>query len=199
MHADLELSVDDRSPRAARSFVGDQLRRWDYDEATVEIVELLTSELVTNVFRHARGPSAITLDTDQTGVRVAVSDLVEDGPVLSRRPHDGEAGHGMVIVDACASRWGVDAHPGGGKTVWFRARAVGGPADLADGAERAAVGDAVEVYSAFNRSWARGFVVDEVLADGCRLRRASDDSLLPGPTSLEDLRPETPSNHPSLG
>jgi hypothetical protein len=28
-------------------------------------------------------------------------------------------GNGMRIVAALATRWGIDLHPGGGKTVWF--------------------------------------------------------------------------------
>jgi anti-sigma regulatory factor (Ser/Thr protein kinase) len=196
MHADLRLSVDASSPRQARSFVAEQLRDWHYDEETVEIVELLTSELVTNVFRHANGPSDLTVDADGSGVRVGVSDLEEAGPIRRFQPPTAESGHGIAIVEALASRWGVDAHPSGGKTVWFRAAPDAAPPDLTAWLD---VGDPVEVYSAFNHAWAPGFRVAGIVGDGYQLCRSSDGSLLPGPTSREDLRPEPPPAHPVPG
>ncbi len=41
------------------------------------------------------------------------------------------------------------------------------------------VGTHVEVQSAFDGTWQSGFVVDEVTEIGYRLRRASDDTVLP--------------------
>ena len=51
------------------------------------------------------------------------------------------------------------------------------------------IGDAVEVHTSFNDSWARGFEIAAVEGSGYRLRRTSDGVLLPGPTGPEDLRP----------
>ena len=52
------------------------------------------------------------------------------------------------------------------------------------------VGDQVQVFSAFEGTWVRGFAVAEVLREGsCRLRRLSDGSLLPDPTGRKDVRP----------
>lgn len=52
------------------------------------------------------------------------------------------------------------------------------------------VGDQVQVFSAFERTWIRGFAVAEVLREGSyRLRRLSDGSLLPDATGGNDLRP----------
>ena len=48
----------------------------------------------------------------------------------------------------------------------------------------------VEVRSRFDDSWARGFEVAEVLADGYRLRRLSDLSVLPVEFSFDDVRKE---------
>ena len=194
MHADITMSVDDASPRAARAFVSRRLREWDYDEATVEVVELLTSELVTNVLRHAAGDAALSVDADGGGVRVSVSDTGDQRPVRQPENLESEDGRGIAIVDSLASRWGVDSHPSGGKTVWFRATKV----PVLDGPELR-VGDPVEVFSAFNRTWVRGFTVAEVVAGGYQIRRASDGGLLPAPTSPDDVRPAIGSNHPSLG
>jgi hypothetical protein len=41
------------------------------------------------------------------------------------------------------------------------------------------VGTHVEVQSAFDQSWQAGFVVEEVTELGYRLRRSSDDTVLP--------------------
>jgi hypothetical protein len=51
------------------------------------------------------------------------------------------------------------------------------------------VGDDVEVFSGFEHTWTTGFSVAEVLqGNRYRLRRRSDDALLPDPTGGSDLR-----------
>jgi hypothetical protein len=51
------------------------------------------------------------------------------------------------------------------------------------------VGDDVEVFSGYEGTWSGGFSVAEVLrGDRYRLRRGSDDALLPDPTGADDLR-----------
>jgi hypothetical protein len=50
------------------------------------------------------------------------------------------------------------------------------------------LGDQVEVHTDFNDVWVRGFTIAEILAEGYQVRRASDDSLLPGSTSEGDVR-----------
>lgn len=49
-------------------------------------------------------------------------------------------------------------------------------------------GTAVELYSAFNDTWASGFEIAEPVTGGYRVRRLSDGNLLPGHTSPSDLR-----------
>lgn len=53
------------------------------------------------------------------------------------------------------------------------------------------VGEKVEVHSRFTDSWAQGFVIEDVVGEGYRLRRLSDGSVLPGVTGEGDLRPVT--------
>jgi len=53
---------------------------------------------------------------------------------------------------------------------------------------RLEVGDKVDVHTKFTDSWAAGFEIAEVIAQGYRVRRVSDGSLLPGHTSDADLR-----------
>jgi hypothetical protein len=50
------------------------------------------------------------------------------------------------------------------------------------------IGDQVDVHTNFSDSWVAGFEIASLMADGYRVRRNSDGSLLPGPTSEQDLR-----------
>ncbi len=59
----------------------------------------------------------------------------------------------------------------------------------AETSESLDVGDDVEVFSGYERTWATGFSIAEVLrGNRYRLRRGSDGSLLPDPTGGNDLR-----------
>jgi hypothetical protein len=49
-------------------------------------------------------------------------------------------------------------------------------------------GTRVEVRTGFDLTWAHGFVVEEAADVGYRLRRASDDSVLPARFPSEDVR-----------
>ena len=49
-------------------------------------------------------------------------------------------------------------------------------------------GTAIELYSAFDRTWSAGFEIASAAEVGYRVRRHSDGSLLPGYTSRTDLR-----------
>ncbi len=53
------------------------------------------------------------------------------------------------------------------------------------------LGEPVEVHTKFNDKWVAGFEVAEIVADGYRVRRISDGSLLPNVTGSNDLRPAT--------
>jgi len=50
-------------------------------------------------------------------------------------------------------------------------------------------GTDVEVRSTFDQSWKRGFVVEHASDHGYRLRRRSDDSVLPTDFAPEVVRP----------
>lgn len=114
----------DRHPRSVR--IG---RRWAArytsehggSARASRVVELLTSEVVTNAVVHAAVRGAITLRADVQGdeLLIAVSDADPRRPVV-RGPHPGRAGgHGMRLVEALSTSWGVSLRANG-KTVWFR-------------------------------------------------------------------------------
>ncbi len=65
-------------------------------------------------------------------------------------------------------------------------------ADPPETTERGQVtpGTRVEVRTAFDRSWANGFVVEAVQTDGYQIRRSSDGSLLPATIAFGDVRRE---------
>jgi hypothetical protein len=53
-----------------------------------------------------------------------------------------------------------------------------------------AVGTPVEVRNRFDARWVRGFVVDEQVDGGYRLRRVSDEQLLPSVFTSDEVRRE---------
>ncbi|WP_255491741.1 MULTISPECIES: ATP-binding protein [unclassified Actinotalea] len=86
-----------------------------------QVVELLSSELLANAVLHGLEGGAVGVQVRITPalVRVSVSDGGGLSPVVLHREPSAPDGRGMAIVEAMSSRWGVDAHAEGGKTVWF--------------------------------------------------------------------------------
>jgi anti-sigma regulatory factor (Ser/Thr protein kinase) len=109
-------SAAEAVPRARHGVVA-ALRDWDCD-ALVDATALVVSELVTNAVLHARTPLEVTLVQERDGVRVAVRDLADGQPARRDSPSLASTGRGLVLLEALALSWGVDRHPGGGKTVW---------------------------------------------------------------------------------
>lgn len=112
------------------------LRRWHVPEETLETVELLTSELVTNAVEHSQHSVGDVGDVGDdrggersapvwTRVRIcgqAVVLEVWDGdptPPLPRKAelHD-ERGRGLLLLQALADRCGYYWPSSGGKVVW---------------------------------------------------------------------------------
>jgi anti-sigma regulatory factor (Ser/Thr protein kinase) len=115
----IRLPVDPNSPRVARLFVADCLRRWGYDSLVGE-AELLTSEIVTNAVLHAgREPLVVELDDLADGAVILVADPVDDLPVPQAPGVLEAGGRGLQIVHRLSSAWGVVSLPGDGKLVWF--------------------------------------------------------------------------------
>jgi anti-sigma regulatory factor (Ser/Thr protein kinase) len=83
--------------------------------------ELLTTEVVTNSVKHARGMITVAIECDGQTLAVAVGD---DSPLMPtvRRPRVNDiGGRGMQLVDRLAASWGTQRREDGkGKLVWFR-------------------------------------------------------------------------------
>lgn len=111
------FSAERGAPGFVRRMVVRTLRRHGYRGAPVDDVALVVSELATNAVRHAATPFALVLDVRRSTLRVAVHDrtpLRADTPSGYLIPHPL---HGLGIIEAVASRWGVEATEEG-KVVW---------------------------------------------------------------------------------
>ncbi|OWA03937.1 hypothetical protein B9W62_27155 [Streptomyces sp. CS113] len=120
----MSFTAGAHSARHVRRIVRSYLHEWDLAELA-DAVELGVTELLANVVRHVPDRRCTLLLLRRTGggeggVRVEVSDgsprqPVPAGPVSE----DSECGRGLTLVDAVVDKWGVEAGPRGGKTVWF--------------------------------------------------------------------------------
>lgn len=89
---------------------------WGVDETFAD-VPLVISELVTNAVRHAASDVDVSLDLTPDRLRIEVSDLSHDPPVLGDIDAARDGGWGLHIVSSLASRWGLESRVHG-KTVW---------------------------------------------------------------------------------
>lgn len=116
------LPFDDTAPAIARRFVHDH--RDDLDPTLVAEAQLLVSEIVTNALRYGRPEITLAFSRWRPGMGIAVSDTGAELPVMptGELPPPGNVhGRGLHIVNALATRWGVDTRTEPeGKTVWFQ-------------------------------------------------------------------------------
>ena len=113
----LTLEPAPRLVRTAREFVRDSLPTLPAD--VLDVVLLLTSELVTNAVIHARTTLEVGVVVGERSVVVTVHDLDLSRP--EQHPYsDREGGWGLALVGALAEEHAVSPAPEGGKTAWFR-------------------------------------------------------------------------------
>jgi hypothetical protein len=111
------FGVDPDSPGRARRLVVDTLRRWGATSRLVNDAALLVSELATNAVRHADSSFSVTVRASGSTLRVAVHDGAPLAGTLSAAWLIPQPLHGLSLVDALCTRWGVEdtRH---GKLVW---------------------------------------------------------------------------------
>jgi anti-sigma regulatory factor (Ser/Thr protein kinase) len=131
----LRLPHDPRAARVARMTVRAALGGHGRHEI-LDVVELLTSEMVTNAYRHTNGPASLRLTALPDGrLRVGVWDSHPRIPApfgeppwdrVPLTPADAEEGRGLHLVQEYADSWGGwpigDGGPldrGAGKLLWF--------------------------------------------------------------------------------
>ncbi|MER6629010.1 SpoIIE family protein phosphatase [Streptomyces sp. NPDC000987] len=99
----------------ARHHVTDQLAAWQLEELSMT-TELLVSELVGNVVRHAKGPIQLRLLRGRNLI-CEVSDGSLTTPRIRRAAETDEGGRGLQLVAAMSHRWGTRFTPTG-KCIW---------------------------------------------------------------------------------
>jgi len=101
------------------------VRRWTqssliglHQDDLVDVL-LVVTELVSNVYDHARFPARLRLKKSSKPcfVRISVEDASASAPVLRTSSSDSSRGRGMVIVNRLAKQWGVVQRTVG-KSVW---------------------------------------------------------------------------------
>jgi serine/threonine-protein kinase RsbW len=105
-----------------RRWVAAQAARQGVGATGLRIVQLLASELIANAVLHGPAGGAVTVRTLRGDDRLRVEVDDDDSttrPRLLSREHPDDAGHGLMLVDRFADRWGYDLHGVDGKTVWF--------------------------------------------------------------------------------
>jgi anti-anti-sigma factor len=133
---EIALARDADAPARARAELRQAIlgRLSDRDSATAT---LLTSELVTNAVIHpgqaVGGPVELRITAYHDRIRVDVTDEGAgfDPGALRPRPPREAGGHGLVVVDGLASRWGTSRLLAGDREafcVWFELDA--GPGEI---------------------------------------------------------------------
>jgi anti-sigma regulatory factor (Ser/Thr protein kinase) len=112
-----EFGAEREDPGRARRMVVAALRRRGYGDTLVHDAALVLTELAANAVLHASSPFSISVNSEDSVLRIAVGD---------RRPLAGSPaglgliprpGRGLGLIDAISTRWGT-AVLAGGKIVW---------------------------------------------------------------------------------
>ena len=90
--------------------------RWGVTDGFAD-APLVMSELVTNAVRHAGSEMVVTATLQPDRLRLEVSDLSADLPVMGELAAARDGGWGLHIVEHLATTWGLETSAGG-KSVW---------------------------------------------------------------------------------
>lgn len=113
----VQLPPDTTSPGHARRIVATTLGDWGQSDV-LDTVQLLISELVTNVVVHTSSAPDVRISLLPGHVHVEVVDSGLSDPVARAATPEAVSGRGLQLVAALASAWGTTRAPGG-KVVWF--------------------------------------------------------------------------------
>ncbi|MEU9118763.1 ATP-binding protein [Streptomyces sp. NPDC048506] len=118
LHFKVQLSATRRGARLARLLATEQLRLWGLAfDVPVQVV----AELAANAASHGRVRGRdfrLAMASDADTLRVEVTDARSDRMPVQQAPGVRESGHGLILVDALADRWGAWQGPVPCKTVW---------------------------------------------------------------------------------
>jgi len=113
----IELPARGWSTNAARTAVREALSAWGLDDPE-HLVELVATELVSNVVRHVGEDFCLSISADGAIITLTVQDPSPELP--ARRIPDEHSGRGLFIIEAVSASWGVDEIRDDGKRVWAR-------------------------------------------------------------------------------
>ena len=102
--------------RAARCFALGMLEPWREEQLAADAA-LVVTELATNAVLHAGSAFSVSLVLSGGAIRISVGDTVPLGPTGVDKQLAAASGHGLGVVAAMATRWGVQTVPSG-KAVW---------------------------------------------------------------------------------
>jgi hypothetical protein len=102
--------------RAARGFALGMLEPWRGEQLAADIA-LVVTELATNAVLHAGSAFCVSLALSGGAIRISVSDTLPLGANGVDQHLAAVSGHGLGVVAAMATRWGVESVPSG-KAVW---------------------------------------------------------------------------------
>lgn len=114
----LTLERHPRTVALARRFLSEALAA-GHLEALRADVELLGSELVTNVLLHTDSEVTVRVMVGPDRARVEVEDACSVPPVGGLLEPTAICGRGLVLVERLSHGWGVTPVPPEGKKVWF--------------------------------------------------------------------------------
>jgi anti-sigma regulatory factor (Ser/Thr protein kinase) len=115
--SEVQLEHDLRAPTRARHWLRHACRAWGCTDLAPD-AELLVGELTTNAVLHAGTGCVVEAFFDDPALWVGVGDGAPGDLSWAVPALDAERGRGLMIVDALANAWGVEATPAG-KSVWF--------------------------------------------------------------------------------
>lgn len=118
----LVLDPTDQAPRLARRFLAERFREWGI--ADDYIGRLVICELVTNAYRHGKGPIIVRVFKDERDGRVAVEvwDAGDGRPVIRQENRAALSGRGLLLMSELVRDWGVRPLNEGGKITWATLR-----------------------------------------------------------------------------
>ena len=102
--------------RAARGFVLGMLEPWRGEQLAADTA-LVVTELATNAVVHAGSAFSVSLALSGGAIRISVGDTRPVAPPGTDQELAAAPGHGLGVVAAMATRWGVETMPSG-KAVW---------------------------------------------------------------------------------
>lgn len=116
----LVLERNDQAPRLGREFLAERFAEWGIEDDYIG--RLVVCELVTNSYRHGKGPITVRVFLDERDGHpvVEVWDGGEGRPVIPPENYAATSGRGLMLMAQLVRDWGVRPLNEGGKITWAK-------------------------------------------------------------------------------